>query len=201
MVGDGSREMPIGFSVLKAAQVIAFLVLEQGGKADMIKTVKLAYMSDRKFLDDFNRPILNDDLYCLDHGPIDSFTLNLIKGKASKEDIDVWKQFLNPVDKATWKFTTFSKNMYLGELSDAEEDVMRRIVRRFKDLGPFELVDWIHSHCREWSNPRGTSTLLSYGDVLKALGKINIENKLRKIDRARRLREDLIKGSFEENAA
>jgi hypothetical protein len=74
----------------KAAQVIAFLIKGQGGKADMIKTVKLAYMSDRRFLDLYDKPILNDDLYCLDHCPIDSMTLNLIKGQGDADLRQVW---------------------------------------------------------------------------------------------------------------
>ncbi len=34
--------MALGYDVRKAAQVVAFLISEQGGTADMIKTVKLA---------------------------------------------------------------------------------------------------------------------------------------------------------------
>lgn len=41
--------MPVGYDVKEAAQVIAFLIREQGGSADMIKTVKLAYLADREF--------------------------------------------------------------------------------------------------------------------------------------------------------
>ena len=71
--------MPVGYDVRKAAQVVAFLIRQQGGTADMIKTIKLAYLADRQFLDRYGRPILNDDLYCLDHGPIGSTTLNYIQ--------------------------------------------------------------------------------------------------------------------------
>jgi hypothetical protein len=67
----------------KAAQVVAFLIDQQGGSADMIETVKLAYLSDRRYLDLYGRPILNDDLYCLDHCPIDSTTLDFIKGNVT----------------------------------------------------------------------------------------------------------------------
>jgi uncharacterized phage-associated protein len=179
--------MAIGFNVRKAAQVVAFLVKEQGGSADMIKTVKLAYMSDRRFLELYDQPILNDDLYCLDHGPIDSTTLNYIKGATGDDqERKTWSQYLTAVDTKTHQFGTVSQTIYFDELSNAEEEVLRATVERFKNMGPFELVDWIHENCREWSNPRGTSTLLSYADVFKALGKKNLDKRVEHVDKTRR---------------
>jgi uncharacterized phage-associated protein len=177
--------MPVGFSVRKAAQVVAFLVAEQGGTADMIKTVKLAYLSDRKFLELYDRPILNDDLYCLDHGPIDSMTLNLIKGDGGAENNKLWAEYLTPVDSKTHSFGTARNNIYFDELSEAEEAVLRELVQKFDNMKPFDLVDWIHANCREWSNPKGTSISLSYADVFRALGKNNPEKSVEHVDRTR----------------
>jgi uncharacterized phage-associated protein len=181
--------MPVGYSVRKAAQVVALLVTEQGGAADMIKTVKLAYLSDRKFLELYDRPILNDDFYCLDHGPIDSTTLNYIKGEGSSEGRKIWSEYLTSVDPKSYKFGIASKNIYFDELSDAEEEVLKGTVDRFKKMKPFELVNWIHDNCREWSNPKGTSNLLSYAEVFKALGKKNPEKSVEHVDKTRRLLE------------
>jgi uncharacterized phage-associated protein len=177
--------MPVGFSVRKAAQVVAFLVNEQGGSADMIKTVKLAYLSDRKFLDLYDRPILNDDLYCLDHGPIDSTTLNLIKGDASNDYKELWSEYLTSVDPKTHVFSVARKDIYFDELSEAEEAVLRDMVHEFRKMKPFDLVEWIHNNCREWSNPKGTSVSLSYADVFKALGKKNLEKSVEHVDKTR----------------
>lgn len=177
--------MPTGFSVKKAAQVVAFLVKEQGGRADMIKTVKLAYLSDRKFLELYDRPILNDDLYCLDHGPIDSMTLNLIKGDASNDNKKLWSEYLTAVDPKTYVFGTAKSDIYFDELSEAEETVLRDLAQEFKTMKPFELVDWLHANCREWSNPKGTSVPLTYADVFKALGKKNPEKSVEHVDKTR----------------
>jgi uncharacterized phage-associated protein len=179
--------MPVGFNVRKAAQAIAFLVCEQGGKADMIKTVKLAYLSDRRFLELYDRPILNDDFYCLDHGPIDSATVDLIKGKGEACDRQIWNEYLTSVDPKTHVIRTTTSNIYFSELSEAEEGVLKETSDRFTALGPFALVDYIHAHCREWSNPRGTSTFLSYADVFKALGKDHPEKRLEHVEKVRRL--------------
>ena len=108
----------------------------------MIKTVKLAYLADRRFLELYNRPLLNDDLYCLDHGPIDSVTLNFIKGDirdSSKHS--TWAEYVGSVDPDTYQFSVAKNDIYFGELSEAEEGVLVDLVKRFKDMKPFELVD------------------------------------------------------------
>jgi uncharacterized phage-associated protein len=180
--------MPVGYDVRKAAQVVAFLIREQGDSADMIKTVKLAYLSDRRFLDLYGRPILNDDLYCLDHGPIDSTTLDYIKGSARNEkNRAIWAEYVTSVDPKTHLFSTANKDLYFGEMNDAEENVLKDVVEEFKDKKPFELVDWIHQSCREWVNPRGTSTFLSYEEVFKALGKDHPTKRVKYVDKIRRL--------------
>ena len=180
--------MPIGYDVRKAAQVVAFLIREQGGTADMIKTVKLAYLADRRFLDCYGRPILNDDLYCLDHGPIDSTTLDYIKGHArDTKSKAIWAEYVTSVDQKTWQFSIANGTLYFGELSAAEEAVLKETVQKFKDMKPFGLVDWIHANCREWVNPRGTSTYLDYKDVFKALGKDNLDKRVKHVKKLRQL--------------
>src|SRR5580698_1534445 len=137
--------MPVGYDVRKAAQVVAFLIQEQGGSADMIKTVKLAYLSDRRFLDLFGRPILNDDLYCLDHGPIDSTTLDYIKGNITDgKKKSIWAEYVSPVDSKTHQFSVANDSIYFGELNEAEEKVLKETATKFKDVKPFDLVEWIH---------------------------------------------------------
>jgi uncharacterized phage-associated protein len=180
--------MPVGYDVRKAAQVIAFLIREQGGNADMIKTVKLAYLADRRFLDLYGRPILNDDLYCLDHGPIDSTTLDYIKGNINDtKKRSIWAEYVTAVDQKTWQFSITKGDIYFGELSDAEETTLKEVAKEFKGMEPFGLVDWIHENCREWVNPRGTSTYLDYKDILKALGKNNLEKRVKHVKKIRQL--------------
>jgi uncharacterized phage-associated protein len=180
--------MPVGYDVKKAAQIIAFLIKEQGGSADMIKTVKLAYLADRQFLDRYSRPILNDDLYCLDHGPIDFATLDYIKGNISDaKNKAIWAEYVAAVDQTTWLFSASKDDLYFSELSEAEEATLKDVALTFKHMKPFELVDWIHENCREWVNPRGTSTYLDYKDVFKALGKNNLDKRVKHVKKLRQL--------------
>ena len=193
MMGKNSISVgPVGYNVRKAAQVVAFLILKQGGRADMNKTVKLAYLSDRQFLEFYGRPILNDDLYCLDDGPIDLMTFDYITGHATSS---VWAQHVLPVDQTTHQISLANKEIYFGELNAAEEEVLTETVKQFADVGPVALVDWIDNNCREWISPRGTSTYLSYEDVFKALGKKHPSKMGKHVVKVRRLAEAISAGA------
>lgn len=180
-------EMPLGFNVRKAAQVVAYLIAEQGGRADLIKTVKLAYMADRRFLEFYDAPILNDDFYCLDHGPVDTVTYDYIKGQGSKRR--VWEKYVKPRQKNNLHLARSADDIEFDLLSDAEEEVLRAVVDEYRSLRPFELVDYIHQNCSEWTNPKGTSTHLSYDEVLHALGKDKRKARIKRIKERRQVLE------------
>ena len=161
------------FNPRKAAQVIAFLVQGRGGRTDIIDVIKLAYLSDRSFLDKYDRPILYDDFYCLDNGPVDSQTYDAIKevGKLAGP----WTDYLRP--RRGHEIATIRKieAADFDLLSVAEELVMASVLEEHKHRHGFELVEWIHENCREWSNPRNTSVPLPYFEVWKALGRENLD--------------------------
>ena len=99
----------------------------------------------------------------------------------------MWSEYVSNVDQITWQFSITKNDLYFGQLSDAEENILKSLVEKFKHMKPFELVDWIHQNCREWSNPRGTSTYLDYKDVFKALGKDNLEKRSKYVKKSRQL--------------
>ena len=165
----GSSVMPRGYNPRKAAQVIAFLVQGRGGRTDIIDVVKLAYLADRSFLNKYDRPILFDELYCLDHGPVDSTTYNSIKRQGVIEE--PWATYLCPRDGHTIATVREFRSDEFSELSTVEERTLREILNTYADIRDFNLVQWIHDNCSEWSHPSGSSTILPYRDVFAALGK------------------------------
>ncbi len=99
----------------------------------------------------------------------------------------IWAEYVTSVDPSTWQFSVAKGDLYFGELSEAEETTLKEVVQEIKDLKPFGLVDWIHENCREWVNPRGTSTYLDYKDVFKALGKDNLDKQFKHVKKIRQL--------------
>jgi uncharacterized phage-associated protein len=182
---------PLGYSVRKAAQVIAFLVIEQGGEANLIKTVKLVYLSDRRFLELYDIPILNDDFFCLENGPINSTTYDYIKGQG--KDQSEWDKYIKIRHRNVISLAKAADRLRLDELSDAEESILREVVAKFRKYRPFQLVDYVHRHCSEWNHPGTSSSYLSYQDVFKALNKDKIPQRVKHFQEMRRLSDYALK--------
>lgn len=165
--------MLAGYKPRKAAQVIAYIVKGRGGRTDIIDVIKLAYLCDRAFLDKYDRPILFDEFFCLDDGPVDSRTYDCIKtiGKLDHP----WSEYLMPRRGHDIVLARILKEEDFDELSQAEERIIDDVLDEHKHRRSFALVDWIHENCREWSNPRGTSVPLPYFEVWKALGRTDTE--------------------------
>lgn len=69
-----------GYDVTKAAQVIAFFALKQGGSINVLKVTKLAYLAERECMARYDEPMFYDELASLPEGPVPSITLNLMNG-------------------------------------------------------------------------------------------------------------------------
>src|ERR1700722_19031601 len=64
------------FSIDKLVQAIAYF--SNAGIRDLtkLKVAKLLYFADKEHLLHHGRPILGDDYWCMDFGPVPSFALN-----------------------------------------------------------------------------------------------------------------------------
>lgn len=166
----------MAFNVRKAAQVVAFLAKERGGSINYISAVKLAYLADRRFLELYELPILNDELMSMEHGPVDSQTYDYIKGKGPKHLRSIWEKYVHTDRKE--HLVVLSRKLSdddFSELSEAEVRALTDVLKefeRFKD-DPWGLVDWIHKNCSEWENVGKTSKYLPYERVFNAIGKKN----------------------------
>lgn len=159
------------FNVRKAAQVAAFFALREGGEINVLKLTKLVYLSDRAFMKKYDAPILCDRLVSMDHGPVNSLTLNYINGTAESDD---WNEFIS--DRAGHMVALGKANTQvddLDELSDAEVEVLESVWEFFGHYDRFALRDYTHTHCPEWEDPHGSSNPIRYAQVFKFLGKAN----------------------------
>ncbi len=169
-----------GFNTRKAAQVAAYFARAAGGSIYVLKLVKLIYLADRKFLEKYDATIINDRFVSMDHGPVNSTTLNYINGCA--EDRDNWEEFI--ADRADHMVALARPDLTvddLGALSDAEVEVLDEIWAKFGRMDRFEICDWTHKHCPEWEDPRGSSYPIPFATILAHLHK----------DRAREIAEEL----------
>lgn len=161
------------FNERKAAQIAAFFALKEQGQINVLKLVKLIYLTDRKFMADYDRSILNDRLVSMDHGPVNSLTYSYISGTAESDN---WKSFIadgakHMVALTNAKITTDS----LDELSEVEVETLEAIWKEFGHMDRFEIRDYTHENCPEWEDPHGSSTPIRYAQLFKFLGKKHSE--------------------------
>lgn len=160
-----------GYSVRKAAQLVAFFAAKQGGRINVLKLSKLVYLSDREHMGRYDMPILFDKLVSMDHGPVDSLTLNHINGLIYDERPE-WGQFVT--DRAGHEVGLARPELGVAdfdELSEAELEVLESVWAEYGTLTQYQLRDLTHKICPEWENPRGSSERIPYSRVFKFLGK------------------------------
>jgi uncharacterized phage-associated protein len=154
----------VGFRSRKAAQLSAFFAVKAEG-IEKLKLIKLIYLTERRFLQDHEIPMLFDELYSLPHGPICSSTLNCIDGIIHE---NVWDQFIARNGNEIFPVKRFSREE-LDELSDAEMEIANRIWSRFHGMTASQIRNYTHEKCLEYTEIDRGRIPISYREVLEAL--------------------------------
>ena len=161
------------YNSAKAAQIIAYLALKTEARSiNMLKAIKLVYISDRETLKRFAMPMLDEPRASLPHGPVNSRTYDNAKGEV--EDAS-WSAILD--DRANHMIGVKPDIAVddLDELSDAEVEVLDSVWEEFGGMTQWQLVDWTHKsdNIPEWEDPNGSSNPIPLERLLHAVG---IEN-------------------------
>lgn len=144
------------YNPTKAAQLVAFFAMKSPGKSiELLKLTKLVYLADRENLERFGFPILDERRVSMKHGPVNSSTLDIIRGVT--RDIDGgWSKFVadkvgNLVPLARTDLTEDD----LDELSEAELSTLEVVWSKFGQFSAGSLVDYTHNsdNVPEWENP------------------------------------------------
>lgn len=166
----------VGFRARKAAQICAFFALKekapkQEGIIEKLKLVKLVYLGEREFLNETTFPMLFDEFYSLQHGPVCSNVLNGINGVVDEE---IWGEFIARSGNRIVAMKRFDRND-LDELSDAEVDVLEKVWAKFGDKTSSQIRNWTHKHCPEYTEIEKGRIAITYKEVFAALGMDNAE--------------------------
>ncbi len=179
---------PPYFNARKAAQVAAFFVEREGGLLAVLKLVKLMYLADREHLQKFGYPILNDHLVSMPHGPVVSWSYNLIGGNDQSAD---WDELITDRDNYNVGLRNSDRKIELDELSDAEIESIQTVWKQFSGMDKWLIRDWTHDNCPEWEDPHGGSHTIPYERVLKYLGHANAAELSAAIDAERSIERSL----------
>lgn len=160
------------FNQVKTAQMAAWILSRCGSPMDIMKLMKLLYLSDRASFAKFGQSMTGDRMVSMPYGPVLSTTLNVMNGAGPRVHggWDCWVS-----DRAGHRLALHDNcapdRDSLDELSQADFDVLEEVCAQFGHFGTFELSDYTHLHCPEWEDPRGSSVGIKYETLFKALGK------------------------------
>lgn len=174
-----------GYNVKKAAQVAAFFAKREGGSIPILKLVKLLYLSDREYMKTYDRPILYDQFVSMDHGPVNSKTLDYVNGYKESND---WSSLISDRANHQVGLVHSISEDDLDELSDAEVHILDSVWEKFGHMTKYQLVDYTHANCPEWEDPHGSSNPIPYERMLKHLGKKNSQSIYADIEEQRYIR-------------
>ena len=155
----------------KAAQVAALFLSLRGGSMSKIKLIKLLYIIEREALIKWRRPVIFDRYVSMNKGPVVSTTLNIINGD-ERESTGPWDEAISRPDE-NYRVRLIS-DPGTGKLSDAEEELIKDVYRRYGNMNRWRLCEHTHGF-PEWTDPQNSSIPIKYEDILAGAGKTDIE--------------------------
>jgi uncharacterized phage-associated protein len=150
--------MKAPFSLEKAAQAAHFFIRKQGGEMDVLKLVKLLYLADRESFEQRRIHIIGGRYFSMPHGPVTSEVLNILNAGTPDED-SVWERLIS--DRADHRVAARVPEVDYDELAASELRVLNHVWETFGHMTKWQLRDWTHQHCEEWSDPSGSRIEIS----------------------------------------
>jgi uncharacterized phage-associated protein len=182
--------MTPGYNVRKAAHVAAYFAIKAGMTINVLKLTKLVYLADRRFLEQYDEPILFDQLVSMEHGPVDSTVYDLTKGELQSSD---WDAVLTDRAGHEVGLRTPLTIDDLDQLSDAEIAVLDETWQRFGRMNQWQIRDYTHDHLREWIDPNKSSIPIPYSRLFHVLGRENSDELAGRIVHLIAIEEDIAK--------
>ncbi len=159
--------MKTPFDIDKAAQTAHFFISLSGDEMEILKLVKLIYLADRLSLEKRRIPVVGGSFYCLTHGPVTSEVLDLINVGTCTGN-SPWEQLIS--DRSNHMVGINKKLEEYDALSVTELRLLNEVWQKFGSHDKWELVNWTHQHCEEWSDPSGGRIEISARRLAESFG-------------------------------
>lgn len=161
--------MNFRFQLGKATEAACLFLERSGGEINIMKLVKLMYLLDRLSLDRRGVPVAGGDYLSMRNGPVTSEVLDLLNaGRLVGESDTRWERCIS--DRTDHQIKL--EQMPLREhLSDAEVALLDQVWADHGAKSQWQLVDWCHAHCAEWTPLTRGCAPISVEQIGFALGK------------------------------
>jgi uncharacterized phage-associated protein len=157
--------MELRFDFEKSLQAAAYLLHLEEGRMPYLRLLKLMYVAERELLAQTATPLTGDVYKAMEHGPVLSHVLDLIKGKGLRST--EWESFI----KRTGYAVKLVADPGRGRLSGDVVDKLAEVSDRYREKGHWELQDLTRDF-PEWAKNflGGGPALIPLKDILDAQG-------------------------------
>lgn len=165
------KALKLEFNYQKATQAINYLARKEGGSINKMKVIKLIYLADRYHLRKYARPIVNDEYFAMDFGPVGSS----VKDVAEESDFlsDIERNYAKDFIEKICRYDVRSvNNPEMSVFSKSDVEALDFVYENFGALDQYELADLSHYY-PEWERFREalaagiTRELMDYLDFFK----------------------------------
>jgi uncharacterized phage-associated protein len=165
--------MNFRFQIGKATEAACLFLERGGGQMNIMKLVKLIYLLDRLSLDRRGLPVCGGDYLSMRNGPVTSEVLDLINdGRLYRESDHRWEECLS--DRANHEVALL-RMPEREQVSNAEVKLLDEIWSEHGRKSQWQLVDWCHDNCKEWTPVSSGKSPISVEQIGEALGKAGDE--------------------------
>jgi uncharacterized phage-associated protein len=152
------------FALMKTIQAIGVLYRTDAvRRMPYLRLLKLLYIANREAMRTTCRPIVGGEVYALPNGPVLQEVYDLIKGVHGH--IDHWSKYFRTKGYSL----TQVAEPNVGHLSQFEIETLQAVAKKHANDSEWDLVKLTHTF-QEWTDPEGSSTLISDKTILEATG-------------------------------
>jgi uncharacterized phage-associated protein len=138
----------VGFRSEKAAQVCAYFLARASGSLEKLKLIKLLFLVERESAGQLGRPMLDDEYYSLEHGPICSSALNGINGELDQK---IWSKYLATSGRKVSLTPAATNDEKLDRISLSDVRILDAVWRKFGSMTASGIRKWSHDNCAEYT--------------------------------------------------
>ncbi len=157
--------MRLQFNEKKATQAACRFLHLAGARMNYMKLIKLLYMLDRSALLEWGRPVTCDHFYSMKLGPVLSEVHDLITEMRLPGEDSFWASHIS--EPSRWE-VELKGDAGRDSLSEAEEEIIDSVWRKYGGYEPFLLVELLHKTLPEWREVTSGRVPLPYRDILAA---------------------------------
>lgn len=141
------RQIRFRFDPEKLVAALAFFASRGVPDLDVMKTLKLLYFADKTHLLRYGRPIIGDDYYGMEHGPVPSNAYDIIKDAIANRNVppqDLVERYIEVQAVGDLHQITAKQPPNMDVFSDSDVEVLEETIRRYGQVKALELRRLAH---------------------------------------------------------